>query len=210
MGIISRMRDISPYMLVIFVVSFIVFMVASDSNLGTVLNSSSSSANVVGIINGEEISYQEFELRVKEQADMQRQQNPQAEVDENMIRQGVWDQFVEEILIRQAGKAAGIKVTQDEVLDIMLDSPPEYLTRNFTDSTGKFNRQAYLDVMTNPDIIAQNIAAGKKAGMIPQSVDPAEEVAKFKNSLLKIEDLDASGFRLRGIGTQRRTPTTTE
>jgi parvulin-like peptidyl-prolyl isomerase len=70
----------------------------------------------------------------------------------------------------------------------MLDSPPEYLTRNFTDSSGTFNRQAYLDVMTNPDMIAQNIAAGKKAGMIPESVDPAEEVAKFKNSLLKIED----------------------
>jgi len=188
MGIISRMRDISPYMLVIFVVSFIAFMVASDSNLGTLLNSSSSSSNVVGTINGEEISYLEFEQRVKEQSDMQRQQNPQAEVDDNIIRQAVWDQFVEEILIRQAGEAAGIKVTQDEVLDIMLDSPPEYLTRNFTDSTGKFNRQAYLDVMTNPDIIAQNIAAGKKAGMIPQTVDPAEEVAKFKNSLLKIEE----------------------
>lgn len=187
MGIISRMRDISPYMLVIFVVSFIAFMVASDSNIGTILNSSST-GSVVGTINGEEVSYQEFELRVKEQADMQRQQNPQAEVDENIIRQAVWDQFVEEALIRQAGQAAGIKVTQDEVLDIMLDSPPEYLTRNFTDSTGTFNRQAYLDVMTNPDMIAQNIAAGKKAGMIPESVDPAEEVAKFKNSLLKIED----------------------
>lgn len=188
MGIISRMRDISPYMLVIFVVSFIAFMVASDSNLGTLLNSSSSTGNVVGTINGEEVSYQEFEQRVKEQSDMQRQQNPQAEVDDNIIRQAVWDQFVEEILIRQAGEAAGIKVTQDEVLDIMLDSPPDYLTRNFTDSAGKFNRQAYLDVMTNPDIIAQNIAAGKKAGMIPQTVDPAEEVAKFKNSLLKIEE----------------------
>jgi len=187
MGIISRMRDISPYMLVIFVVSFIAFMVASDSNIGSILNSSST-GSVVGTINGEEVSYQEFELRVKEQADMQRQQNPQAEVDENIIRQAVWDQFVEEALIRQAGQAAGIKVTQDEVLDIMLDSPPEYLTRNFTDSSGTFNRQAYLDVMTNPDIIAQNIAAGKKAGMIPESVDPAEEVAKFKNSLLKIED----------------------
>ena len=187
MGIISRMRDISPYMLVIFVVSFIAFMVASDSNIGTILNSSST-GSVVGTINGEEVSYQEFELRVKEQADMQRQQNPQAEVDENIILQAVWDQFVEEALIRQAGQAAGIKVTQDEVLDIMLDSPPEYLTRNFTDSSGTFNRQAYLDVMTNPDMIAQNIAAGKKAGMIPESVDPAEEVAKFKNSLLKIED----------------------
>ena len=187
MGIISRMRDISPYMLVIFVVSFIAFMVASDSNIGTILNGSST-GSVVGTINGEEVSYQEFELRVKEQADMQRQQNPQAEVDENIIRQAVWDQFVEEALIRQAGQAAGIKVTQDEVLDIMLDSPPEYLTRNFTDSSGTFNRQAYLDVMTNPDMIAQNIAAGKKAGMIPESVDPAEEVAKFKNSLLKIED----------------------
>lgn len=187
MGIISRMRDISPYMLVIFVISFIAFMVASDANIGTILNSSST-GSVVGTINGEEVSYQEFELRVKEQADMQRQQNPQAEVDENIIRQAVWDQFVEEALIRQAGLAAGIKVTQDEVLDIMLDSPPEYLTRNFTDSSGTFNRQAYLDVMTNPDMIAQNIAAGKKAGMIPETVDPAEEVAKFKNSLLKIED----------------------
>lgn len=187
MGIISRMRDISPYMLVIFVVSFIAFMVASDANIGTILNSSST-GSVVGTINGEEVSYQEFELRVKEQADMQRQQNPQAEVDENIIRQAVWDQFVEEALIRQAGLASGIKVTQDEVLDIMLDSPPEYLTRNFTDSSGTFNRQAYLDVMTNPDMIAQNIAAGKKAGMIPETVDPAEEVAKFKNSLLKIED----------------------
>lgn len=162
-------------------------MVASDANIGTILNSSST-GSVVGTINGEEVSYQEFELRVKEQADMQRQQNPQAEVDENIIRQAVWDQFVEEALIRQAGLAAGIKVTQDEVLDIMLDSPPEYLTRNFTDSSGTFNRQAYLDVMTNPDMIAQNIAAGKKAGMIPETVDPAEEVAKFKNSLLKIED----------------------
>jgi len=123
MGIISRMRDISPYMLVIFVVSFIAFMVASDSNIGTILNSSST-GSVVGTINGEEVSYQEFELRVKEQADMQRQQNPQAEVDENIIRQAVWDQFVEEALIRQAGQAAGIKVTQDEVLDIMLDTPP--------------------------------------------------------------------------------------
>lgn len=187
MGIISRMRDISPYMLVIFVISFIAFMVASDANIGSILNSSST-GSVVGTINGEEVSYQEFELRVKEQADMQRQQNSQAEVDENIIRQAVWDQFVEEALIRQAGLAAGIKVTQDEVLDIMLDSPPEYLTRNFTDSSGTFNRQAYLDVMTNPDMIAQNIAAGKKAGMIPESVDPAEEVSKFKNSLLKIED----------------------
>jgi len=70
MGIISRMRDISPYMLVIFVVSFIAFMVASDSNIGTILNSSST-GSVVGTINGEEVSYQEFELRVKEQADYQ-------------------------------------------------------------------------------------------------------------------------------------------
>lgn len=181
MGIISRMRDISPYLLVLFVISFIAFMVISDSSISTVFNSGTTAANaVVGVINGENIPYQEFELRVKEQAELQTQQNPQAEVDENQIRQSVWDQYVEEILIKQSANKAGIKVTQDEVLDLMLDSPPDYLTKNFTDSTGKFNRQAYLEVMTNPDIIAQNINEGKKRGVIPQTVDPAEEVGKFK------------------------------
>lgn len=189
MGVISRMRDISPYLLVLFVISFIAFMVISDSSISTVFNSGTTAANaVVGVINGENIPYQEFELRVKEQAELQTQQNPQAEVDENQIRQSVWDQYVEEILIKQSANKAGIKVTQDEVLDLMLDSPPDYLTKNFTDSTGKFNRQAYLEVMTNPDIIAQNINEGKKRGVIPQTVDPAEEVGKFKKSLIKIED----------------------
>jgi parvulin-like peptidyl-prolyl isomerase len=183
------MRDISPYLLVLFVVAFIAFMVASDSNISTILNSGSTAATAaVGVINGEKITYQEFETRVKEQADMQRQQNPQMEVDDNQIRQSVWDQLVEEILLRQAAEKAGIKVTKDEVLDVMLDSPPEYLTRNFKDSTGNFNRAAYLEVMTNPDIITQNINEGKKRGYIPQSVNPEEEVAKFKSSLLKIEE----------------------
>ena len=92
MGIISRMRDISPYLLVLFVISFIAFMVISDSSISTVFNSGTTAANaVVGVINGESIPYQEFELRVKEQAELQTQQNPQAEVDENQIRQSVWD-----------------------------------------------------------------------------------------------------------------------
>ena len=66
MGIISRMRDISPYLLVLFVISFIAFMVISDSSISTVFNSGTTAANaVVGVINGENIPYQEFELRVK-------------------------------------------------------------------------------------------------------------------------------------------------
>ena len=163
MGVISRMRDISPYLLVLFVISFIAFMVISDSSISTVFNSSTTAANaVVGVINGESIPYQEFELRVKEQAELQTQQNPQAEVDENQIRQSVWDQYVEEILIKQSANKLidGLETDKKELMTI--EKPTKFQPIQLPENRVEVKTQAEFNALKSGQKFIFDGRAGTK------------------------------------------------
>ncbi len=165
-------------------------MVVSDSNFSEILRRGKGYANEsLGTVNGTDILRKDFDARVKEAADQQRAGNPDAEIDEETLRQQVWDQMVEETILAQEAKKAGITVTADQIQDIMLDNPPDYLRKDFTDSTGKFNREQYLKVVTDPESIGENIRQLIQAGKIQAGqVDPDSEVVKIKRGLLKIED----------------------
>jgi hypothetical protein len=45
----------------------------------------------------------------------------------------------------------GIVVTPDEIRDELIENPPDYLKKSFTDSSGKFLRDIYLQLITNPE-----------------------------------------------------------
>ncbi len=142
--------------------------------------------SAVGTVNGEKIMYTEFERRVKEQAEAARAQSPNADdFDEAPVREQVWNEMVDEILLRQESEKLGITISNDEVLDVLLENPPDVLRRPFTDSTGRFLRDVYLDYVTNPDIIAQRAQqqGGQKAAQ-----DAAKQTADFKKYLVRIED----------------------
>lgn len=177
MGTMEKIRQTSPFILAVIAVLFIGFMVISDMDLGTVMSRSDQANMVIGSVNGEEIRYAEFEKRVQDLMDNQRQQmGPDAEIDDEPIRQQVWNMMVEEILLRQQAEKLGINVTDAEIREILLDNPPDYLRRNFMDSTGTFNRATYLDVMTNPSSLTT------KYNLTP------EQAAQFQQSILQVED----------------------
>lgn len=186
MKVISRMREVSPILLAIFGVTFIVFMVISDIDMQSLFQSGSSAGNDnVGTVNGEKISTVVFNARVQEAVEMQRasaaSQEKEVEIDEEQIREQVWNEMVDEILLRQEAEKAGVLVSNNEVLDVLLENPPDYLRRPFTDSLGRFNKQQYLELVTNPDKLRDFIN--------PQSgVNPDEAVMKFKEDLIKVED----------------------
>jgi hypothetical protein len=63
----------------------------------------------------------------------------------------------------------------------MIDNPPAMLKQYFTDSTKTFQREQYLKLITNPDIIYQ---------MLPQDMSKQEkdqQVKQWKDQLLTIE-----------------------
>ena len=97
MGAITRIRQISPYFLAVIATLFIVFMVVQDSSCTSIRNNRPSAESMsVAIVNGEMITVADFEARVKDVIDGQRQQNPNQEIDDEVIRQQVFDEMINE------------------------------------------------------------------------------------------------------------------
>lgn len=188
MGTLSNIRKVSPYLLGLFAIIFIAFMVLSDTDVSNLIRQGQQMQNaVIGEVNGEKILYKDFEEKVRLQVEQERAQaqNPEAEIDETRIRQQVWNQMVDNILINQEAQKLGIIVTEEEIRDEMIENPPDYLKRSFMDSTGKFMKDIYLELVTNPQSYV------KYLGSDPNKISEEEKVAavnRLRNDLIEIED----------------------
>jgi len=149
MAMMAKMRSLAPAFILTVGVLFVLFMVISDSNVMQALGGPS---NDVGSINGENISYKEFQAAVDQQREA-RKQNGQDVQDEELdqFRDQVWDYVVSQRLIEQEVQKMGITVSDDEIREIILgDNPPAFLKQNFIDSAGNFNREQYEGALFNP------------------------------------------------------------
>jgi parvulin-like peptidyl-prolyl isomerase len=187
MGLISKIRQISPYVFIVFAVLFITFMVLSDNVSNLAGSGESMQTAAICEINGEKIYYKDYEERVKERVEMMQNdpQNQNNEVDEPNIRKQVWDEMLREILLKQASENLGISVSDEEILDILIENPPDYLKGSFTDENGVFNRQLYLEILTNPESLVNYL------GQDPTQIDAetkARQVAEFRNQIIMITE----------------------
>jgi len=184
MGTLERLRKTSPYALGAFALIFVGFMVASDANIGDLLQKGTNyQTAILGKINDGKIYYKEFEAKVREQVEQQKTQNPNDEgtVDDLQIRRSLWSQLSEELLLGQEAEKMGIFVSREEILDVLLENPPDYLKKPFTDSAGNFQRENYLEIITNPDVIFNRL---------PEKMSKEERknvVQTFRNDLLRIQ-----------------------
>ena len=150
MAMMARMRSLTPAFIITVGALFVLFMVISDSN---VLEALGGKTNYVGVINGVEVSYQEFQGAVERQRETQKQQTgndiPEEQFDQ--FRDQVWESLITEKLIEQEVQRLGITVSDQEVKDIILgEDPPAFLKQNFIDSLGRFNREMYEEAIFNP------------------------------------------------------------
>ena len=133
MAMMAKMRSLAPAFILTVGVLFVLFMVISDSNVMQALGGPS---NDVGSVNGEPISYKDFQAAIDQQREARKQQGQDVD-DENLdqFRDQVWDFVVSQRLIEQEVKKMGISVSNDEIRDIILgDNPPAFLKQNFVDS----------------------------------------------------------------------------
>jgi parvulin-like peptidyl-prolyl isomerase len=187
MGTLSNIRKVSPYLLGVFAVIFIGFMVLSDTDVSTLVKQGQTLQNaVVGKVNGEKILYKDYEDKVRAQIEQERAQmkEPDAEIDEVRIRQQVWNQMVDNLLITQEAQKLGVTVTQEEIRDEMIENPPDYLKRSFSDSTGKFMRDVYLELITKPESYVKYLGDPSKIS----EEDKNAAITRLRQDLIEIED----------------------
>ncbi len=187
MGTLQQIRRVSPYVFGIFAVLLVAFFTIGDPTVIEGLRgvAGSPTSQVLGEINGDEILYVDYETRVREEIEnMKRQQQGKEVVDDPALRQRVWDQMVDEILMKQQMEKLGIRITDEQVKEQMLDNPPEYLSKMFMDSAGNFMRDVYLELITRPESYVNYMGAD------PSKI-PVEEreagVNNFRKDLMNIE-----------------------
>lgn len=151
MGLMTKLRDKTHIILIILVVAFLITIVFEWGM--NYLGLRSGQVTEFGSVNGKEIDYKEFESQVQFATEQQKQQTGE-DPDEStiqMIRDQVWDQMVSQMLAQQEIERLGIKVTNEEILNWVYNSPqtlPDPIKRNFIDSTGQFNMQIYQQALS--------------------------------------------------------------
>lgn len=175
MGIMQSFRQKMPVVVIVLIVTFVVLMVLGDilSPGGGSPFSSGNTASA-GEVNGEEISAAYYYGRVNEIIEQQRAANPEGAIDEDQIREGVWQSIVDETLIRQTADKLGIFVSDKELSEVFFYDPPAVLKQEFTDSNGVFRQDQYFSFLRDID----GFLAGR----------PANEVARVKGSIKSFEE----------------------
>ncbi len=146
MPIMTKMRDNMPAILIGLAVLFIA-MIVFEWGMGITNRSGGQyQSSAVGKVNGEEITYQQFEKVLQNMVDQYKSNSKQDPDDQTMeqLRDQVWQSLVNQILIEQTARNLGIVVTDQEIQDWVFNDPealPDVIKKNFEDSTGQVNRQ---------------------------------------------------------------------
>lgn len=139
MAVIGQIRKHSGLLVVVVGVALAAFV------LGDLLQPRQKRPSlIIGEINGTDIHVQTFNDRVNELIDnlkAQQQTDRISSQEEFQVRQQVWNQLVEEILLGDVFKTLGLTVTKEELANEILGKEPHrYVRQAFTDpSTGNFD-----------------------------------------------------------------------
>lgn len=188
MATFENIRKLSPFALGAFAIIFVGFMILQDADIQNLIRPGSDvQGAIVGEINGRKISYLDFENKVKEVLEAQRAQmkGKDAEnIKENVVRDQVWENYVNEMLLQSKAEETGISLDAEVISDIVFNSPPEELRKPFTDSAGRFNRELYIKIVTNPETIV-NYMGGDPTKIAPE--EKKRVIENFRNQLIGIE-----------------------
>ncbi len=189
MGMMARMRSLAPWFIISVGVLFVLFMVLSDANITQIFR---QQRQVIGSVDGKEITYQDFAKRVEfERNNLERQGRKIEESQMDDFRQQVWDAMVNEMLIEKKIKEYGIEVSDQEVVDQLLGpNPPQFVQQYFLDSNGVFNRELYDMALRDPknkdavvqleDMVRRNLVQQKLTDYLFAAVQVSEDEIKDK------------------------------
>ena len=124
--------------------------------LGDFAKGGSRTPNNIGVVEGEEISYQTFSVQVEKSLEAQKQNsgsNQVAVAEAFNIKLSVWSQMVHQIIMQKEFDELGVKVTSPDLFDqVQGPNPHRYILQYFTDpATGAYNSQVVLNYLQNID-----------------------------------------------------------
>jgi peptidyl-prolyl cis-trans isomerase D len=143
MAVIGSIRKRSGLLVIVIGLSIVGFLLMDALNSNTsVLRGGRK--DTLGKVNGEKIAYTDFMRRVEDAvSNYQSRMSDQniTEEQRNMLRNQVWDEVVNEIILNNIYQHLGITVTSEELAEITIGKNPHpYIVQSFSNpQTGSFD-----------------------------------------------------------------------
>ncbi|MDZ4744783.1 MAG: peptidylprolyl isomerase [bacterium] len=195
MGAITKIRQISPLLLGVIAVLFIAFMVIQDSSCDSMTRTPQTADKMTAFkVNGDVVTVAEYEMRVQRTIAQQKLNDANAEIDDEAIRQQVYDMMVSELILQQEAEKLGIVLTADELREALLVNPPADIRQMFPDSANGFNRAIYEEVLLTPDKYIERLEAAnlpreemerrvRQIQLLPMDLEDRIRFAKLRDAL---------------------------
>src|SRR5436190_9731394 len=154
---LRTMRANAKWVFYILAIAFVLWLA-----IGQVMSILGPSGSVVLRVNGDEFQVNDFQQRVQAASEQYRQQNGSAPVsreEDEQIRDQVMNQMIQDALLRQEYRRLGIRVSDEEIIDMARNSPPPEVTRDpqfQTDSQFDLRKwQQFLATTSDRNTLAQ-------------------------------------------------------
>ncbi len=160
MAIINTLRNKSGKILVVVIVLALVAFIVGDPSTAGIFNAGPS--RDIAEIDGEEITYEDFQARVNELSyvfSLNTNRNPQGdEVDR--IREMAWQSFLVDFAYKPEYKAIGLEVSDTELVDMVQGNNTHPHVRQMLGNpqTGEFDRSfvtSFLQQLNSPEAAGQ-------------------------------------------------------
>lgn len=159
MSIIQSIRDKAAWIIIGAIALALIAFIVQDAFQNR--NMFGGSTTTLGVVNGTKINAMEFEERYKRAEEIYRQQGyPMNDIMRQNIRESLWNENVDDAIMKDRFDNLGIVVSDKELSDILYgENPPQDLKQQFTDpKTGIYD----------PNAAYQQIQALKKQKKSPQ------------------------------------------
>ena len=144
MSIIQQIRDRAAWLVFGLIALSLIGFLLMDARSSRFFSGNDRST-VIGVVDGQNISAEQFEHQVNSIEERYKAQNMTvSDAEREQIRQAVWTQMVQESLLNKDYAALGMDVSDKEMNDMLVgQNPLPDIRRAFTDQkTGMFDAQA--------------------------------------------------------------------
>lgn len=188
MATLEKIRSKGVFLLIVVGLAMFAFII------GDFLNSSKTyfgqQKQKVGVVNGEAIKYSDFQAAIDQLTTVYKIETGQQSNDDmsEQVRQQVWDNKVNEILLAAQTEKLGMAISKDELKDLTIGnhiSPIIYSRRVFVDpKTGTFSKDILLNFLSS---LAQ--AAKENNKQDADQVKDFQQYWSFLESMVKQSSL---------------------
>ncbi|RPI03575.1 MAG: hypothetical protein EHM72_01080 [Calditrichaeota bacterium] len=188
MAVMNKMRESMKTILLILVLAFIATIIF-DWGMGGFRGKRPQ--GVIAQVNGDEISYEEFNDAYQQELKARREQTGE-DIEGYQLQQvenQVFERLIQQRLLRDVIDQMNLTTTDDEVGEELWNNPPDIIrnTPAFQDSTGNFDMARYQAALNDPQLDSQ----WQSVVNYLQNAMPYQKLGNMINASTLITDDDA-------------------